>query len=123
MAGVGFAGWGAMLIGGAPGEIGLVVYAFAAAVVPVAIAIAILRHNLYDIDRIVSRTIAYGLVSAIVAAVFGGVVVLLSTALCVVRAGPDDRRGRLDPGRVRRLPAGAPSGSSRRRPAVPPRPV
>ena len=44
-------------------------------------AIAILRHNLYDIDRIVSRTIAYALVSAIVAVVFGAVVVLLSTAL------------------------------------------
>ena len=81
IAGVGFAGWGAMLSGGAPGEIGLVVYAFAAAVVPVAIATAILRHNLYDIDRIVSRTIAYGIVSAIVAVVFGVVVVLLSTAL------------------------------------------
>jgi hypothetical protein len=87
IAGVGFAGWGAMLSGGAPGEIGLMVYAFAAAVVPVAIAIAILRHNLYDIDRIVSRTIAYGLVSAIVAVVFGGVVVLLSTALASYAQG------------------------------------
>ena len=81
IAGVGFAGWGSMLSGGTPGEIGLVVYSFGAAFVAMAIAIAILRHNLYDIDQIVSRTIAYGLVSAIVAVVFGAVVVLLSTAL------------------------------------------
>jgi hypothetical protein len=87
IAGVGFAGWGAMLSGGKAGEIGLVVYAFAAAIVPIAIAIAILRHNLYDIDRIVSRTIAYGLVSAIVAVVFGAMVILLSAALASYAQG------------------------------------
>ncbi|MDF2733775.1 MAG: Histidine kinase [Chloroflexota bacterium] len=87
IAGVAFAGWGAMLNGGSPGEVGLVVYSFGAAFVAVAIAIAILRHNLYDIDRIVSRTIAYALVSAIVAVVFGGVVVLLSTALASFAQG------------------------------------
>ena len=48
---------------------------------PIAIGVAILRYRLYDIDRILSRTIAYALVSAIVAVVFGGVIVLLSTAL------------------------------------------
>ena len=76
-----------MLSGGSPGEIGLVVYAFGAAFAAVAIAIAILRHNLYDIDRIVSRTIAYALVSAIVVVVFGAVVILLSTALASFAEG------------------------------------
>ncbi len=61
--------------------IGLTVYVFAGALVPVAIGIAILRHHLYDIDRIISRTIAYALVSTIVAAAFGGLIVLLSAAL------------------------------------------
>ena len=46
-----------------------------------------LRHHLYDIDRIISRTIAYGPVTAIVAAVFGGVVVLLSSALSMFAEG------------------------------------
>jgi hypothetical protein len=61
--------------------IGLTVFVFAGALVPVAIGIAILRYRLYEIDRIVSRTIAYGFVSAILVAVFGGVIVLLSAAL------------------------------------------
>lgn len=39
--------------------------------VPIAMAIAITRYHLYDIDRIVSRTIGYGVVTAILFAVFG----------------------------------------------------
>ena len=55
--------------------------------VAMSIAVAILRYRLYEIDRIISRTIAYGLVSAIVAIVFGGVVVLLSAALSSLAQG------------------------------------
>jgi MFS family permease len=54
---------------------------------PLAIGVAILRHRLYDIDRIVSRTIAYALVSAIVAIVFGGVIIVLSAALATFAQG------------------------------------
>ena len=62
-------------------SMGLTVYVLAAGFVPVAIGIAILRYHLYDIDRIISRTIAYATVSAITAIVFGGAIVLLSSAL------------------------------------------
>jgi hypothetical protein len=71
----------AMLTPGPMDELPLTVFALAGLTVPVAIGVAILRYRLYEIDRIVSRTIAYGLVSAILAAVFGGVIVFSSAAL------------------------------------------
>jgi hypothetical protein len=48
---------------------------------PVAATIAILRYHLYDIDRIVSRSVAYLTVTGILVAFFAGFVVLLQTAL------------------------------------------
>ena len=49
--------------------------------VPVAIGIAILRYRLYEIDRIVSRTIGWALVTALLAAVFAGTIIGLQALL------------------------------------------
>jgi hypothetical protein len=54
---------------------------FGAAALPVCIGVAVLRYRLYAIDRIVSRVISYTLVTAMLAGVFAGVVVLASDVL------------------------------------------
>ena len=44
---------------------------------PAAIAVAILRYRLYDIDRLISRTISWGLITASIGGVYFGAVLLL----------------------------------------------
>jgi hypothetical protein len=54
---------------------------------PITIAVAILRYRLYEIDRIISRTIAYTIVSLVLFGVFGVGVLLLSAALASFASG------------------------------------
>ena len=51
---------------------------------PIAAGIATLRYRLYDIDRLVSRTITYAIVTGILAAGYTGGVLLLQLALPVL---------------------------------------
>jgi hypothetical protein len=83
LVGVGFAGLTVETIlrtgNGIPG---FIVVAFVGVLLmPVAIGIAVLRYRLYEIDRIISRTIGWAIVTGILVAVFAGLVVALQTLL------------------------------------------
>jgi hypothetical protein len=49
--------------------------------VPVAAGVAILRYRLYAIDRLVNRTLVYGLVTAVLGGVYAGLVLALGEVL------------------------------------------
>jgi hypothetical protein len=54
---------------------------------PIAIGIAVLRYRLYEIDRLISRTIGWAVVTGMLLAVFGGAVLGLQALLTDVTQG------------------------------------
>ena len=56
----------------------------ALAMIPVAIGIAILRYRLYEIDRLISRTLSWAVVSLLVVGIFAGCVLVLQALLASV---------------------------------------
>jgi hypothetical protein len=55
---------------------------------PVAVGIAILRYRLYDIDRLINRTLVYGLLTALLAGVYAGAVLILGQVFGGVSGDP-----------------------------------
>ena len=48
---------------------------------PVSMGVAILKYRLYDIDRIISRTLAYAVVTGLLVGVYAGLVLLATRVL------------------------------------------
>ncbi len=55
--------------------------------VPIAIGIAVLRYRLYEIDRIISRTLTYGLLTAVLVGVYAAGFLLLQAVLARFTSG------------------------------------
>ncbi len=70
-----------------PNSIPALIATIAFALVPLGIGVAIFRYRLYDIDRVISRGIAYGLVSGILVATFGATVLALQAILAPFTQG------------------------------------
>jgi hypothetical protein len=49
--------------------------------IPVACTVAVLRYRLYEIDRLISRTLAYAIVTGVLVGVYAGLVLLASAVL------------------------------------------
>jgi hypothetical protein len=63
------------------GWVNAVVNAVTLAMLPAAVGIAVLRYRLFEIDRIVSRTVSYGLLSAVLIGIYLLVIALLRPLL------------------------------------------
>ena len=86
LVGITVAGIGAV-ISNEPPEAGIALFGFAGALIPIGIGIAILRHGLYDIDRLISRSLGYALVTGVLAAVFAATAIGLSALLSSLAQG------------------------------------
>ena len=68
-------------------QVGDLLVGAALAVFPMAIGIAVLRYHLYEIDRLISRTLGWAIVTALLVGVFAAAVVGLQAALDSVTQG------------------------------------
>ena len=93
---------------------------FGIAALPLSIGVAILKYRLYEIDRIISRTLAYAIVTGLLIGVYAGLVLLATHVLAFQT--PVAVAGR-HPGRGGAVHSGPPPGAADRGPAVQPRPL
>lgn len=75
------------LVSGTLETVGAALLASSIPLIPVGIGVAVLRYRLYDIDRIVSRTVAYAVVLASLSVAYVGVVLALQRVLRPVTGG------------------------------------
>ena len=68
---------------GLPGLAGGITGAVALLAIPVCMGVAILRYRLFDIDRIISRTLAYAIVTGLLVGVYAGIVLLATREVSI----------------------------------------
>ncbi len=66
---------------GPQGDFWNVLFVVAITAIPISVAIAVLKYRLYEIDRIISRTIGWTLVSGVLLAVFAAMILVAQAAL------------------------------------------
>jgi hypothetical protein len=82
---VGFGNSAAAIVGGLLLLVALVGVAVG---IPVAVGLAILRYRLYDIDRLINRTLVYGLLTAVLGLGYAGVVLVFGQVFGGVGGNP-----------------------------------
>ena len=68
---------------GLPGLAGGIIGAVALLAIPACMGVAIMRYRLFDIDRIVSRTLAYAIVTGLLVGVYAGIVLLATRVVSI----------------------------------------
>jgi hypothetical protein len=67
--------------------LGDVTFAVAISMLPVALGVALFKYRLYDVDRIINRTLVYGASSALLAGAYVGLVIASQAVLAPVARG------------------------------------
>ena len=74
-------GWVMGLFGSESDDVGFVWLLLLHVWLAVAVAVAVTRHGLYEIDRLINRTLVYGVLTVVLAAVYGTVALLAGVLL------------------------------------------
>jgi hypothetical protein len=69
--------------GGSGGLLGGLAFSLGLCTLPIAMGVGILRYRLYEIERLVSRTISYAILTALLAGTFVGLIALTTNTLAL----------------------------------------